>query len=106
MTDNRRFVEDSLPIQTISADASLEKSVRNGYISTLHSWRTQRPLAVGQTSVYGALFTASRFIPENGPGQQKLILCWTNEAMLIKRRCIHSANLSASRRNNRRGQLS
>ena len=36
MFDDRRLIEDFLPIQAISAEASREKSVRKGHISTLH----------------------------------------------------------------------
>jgi len=37
-TDYPRLIEDYLPIQAISAEASREKSVRKGHISTLHLW--------------------------------------------------------------------
>jgi hypothetical protein len=36
MTDDRRLIEDFLPIEAISKEASREKSVRKWYISTLH----------------------------------------------------------------------
>jgi len=39
MTDDRRLIEDYLPIEAISKEASREKSVRKGHISTLHQWR-------------------------------------------------------------------
>jgi putative DNA methylase len=42
--DDRRLIEDYLPIQEISAEASREKSVRKGHISTLHLWWARRPL--------------------------------------------------------------
>jgi hypothetical protein len=38
-----RVIEDYLPIQAISAEASREKSVRKGHISTLHLWWARRP---------------------------------------------------------------
>ena len=64
MCDNgRRLIEDYLPIQAISAEASREKSVRKGHISTLHLWWARRPLAACRAAVYGALVPASRFIP-------------------------------------------
>ena len=44
MTDDSRLIEDYLPIQAISAEASREKSVRKGHISTLHLWWARRPL--------------------------------------------------------------
>ena len=44
MNDDRRLIEDYLPIVDISAEASREKSVRKGHISTLHLWWARRPL--------------------------------------------------------------
>jgi hypothetical protein len=44
MIDDRRLIEDFLPIQAISAEALREKSVRKGHISTL-------PSLVGATAV-------------------------------------------------------
>lgn len=46
MSDDRRLTEDYLPIQAISAEASREKSVRKGHISTLHPWWARRSLVV------------------------------------------------------------
>jgi putative DNA methylase len=42
--DDKRLIEDYLPIEAISAEASREKSVRKGHISTLHLWWARRPL--------------------------------------------------------------
>jgi len=55
MTDDRRLIEDYLPIEAISAEASREKSVRKGHISTLHLWWARRPLVACRAAVYGAL---------------------------------------------------
>ncbi|MGQ0591687.1 MAG: REP-associated tyrosine transposase, partial [Gammaproteobacteria bacterium] len=65
MTDNdKRLIEDYLPIQAISGEAAREKSVRHGHPSTLHLWWARRPLVACRAAVYGALVPASRFIPE------------------------------------------
>jgi len=61
--NDRRLIEDFLPIQAISAEASREKSVRKGHISTLHLWWARRPLVACRAAVYGALVPASRFVP-------------------------------------------
>ena len=45
MTNDRRLIEDFLPIQAISAEALREKSVHEEHISTLHLWSARRPLA-------------------------------------------------------------
>ncbi len=52
MTDDRRLIEDFLPIQAISAEASREKSVRKGHISTLHLWWARRPLVACRAAFY------------------------------------------------------
>lgn len=61
MPDDKRLIEDYLPIQAISKEASREKSVRKGHISTLHLWWARRPLVACRAAVYGALVPASRF---------------------------------------------
>ena len=66
MKDEKRLIEDYLPIQAISAEASREKSVRKGHISTLHLWWARRPLVACRAAVYGALVPASRFAWSKG----------------------------------------
>jgi putative DNA methylase len=72
MTDDKRLIEDYLPIEAISKEASREKSVRKGHISTLHLWWARRPLVACRAAVYGALVPASRF-------------AWSNESRKGKR---------------------
>ena len=64
MIDDRRLIEDYLPIQAISAEASREKSVRKGHISTLHLWWARRPLVACRAAVYGALVPANRWVKD------------------------------------------
>ncbi len=71
MRDDLRLIEEYLPIQAISAEASREKSVRKGHISTLHLWWARRPLVAARAAVYGALVPASRFIPAKGTDAEK-----------------------------------
>ncbi|MBN2381436.1 DUF1156 domain-containing protein [bacterium] len=87
MTDDRRLIEDFLPIQAISKEASREKSVRKGHISTLHLWWARRPLVACRAAVYGALVPASRFVPENGPDNKKQSLGRANAAKFVERLC-------------------
>ena len=63
-THDLRLIEDYLPIEAISAEASREKSVRKGHISTLHLWWARRPLVACRAAVYGALVPADRWVPE------------------------------------------
>jgi putative DNA methylase len=59
-----RVIEDYLPIQAISKEASREKSVRKGHISTLHLWWARRPLVACRAAVYGALVPADRWVKD------------------------------------------
>lgn len=85
--NDKRLIEDYLPIQAVSAEASREKSVRKGHISTLHLWWARRPLVACRAAVYGALVPASRFIPENGPDNKKQSLGRANAAKFVERLC-------------------
>jgi putative DNA methylase len=62
--NDQRLIEDYLPIEAISAEASREKSVRKGHISTLHLWWARRPLVACRAAVYGALVPADRWVKE------------------------------------------
>src|SRR5947209_5293934 len=64
MPEDKRLIEDYLPIQAISVEGAREKNVRKGHISTLHLWWARRPLVASRAAVYGALVPASRFVPE------------------------------------------
>ena len=90
--DDRRLIEDYLPIQAISAEASREKSVRKGHICTLHLWWARRPLVACRAAVYGALVPASRFIPENGPDNKKQSLGRANAAKFVEALCKYPGN--------------
>ena len=85
--DDRRLVEDYLPIQVISKEASREKSVRKGHISTLHLWWARRPLVACRAAVYGALVPVSRFRPANGPEGKRDSLTRANAAKFVERLC-------------------
>jgi len=87
MSDDRRLIEDYLPIQAISKEASREKSVRKGHISTLHLWWARRPLVACRAAVYGALVPASQFVPTNGPDNKKQSLGRANAAKFVTELC-------------------
>ena len=84
---HRRLIEDYLPIEAISKEASREKSVRKGHISTLHLWWPRRPLVACRAAVYGALVPASRFAPKNGPEDKRASLTRANAAKFVDRLC-------------------
>jgi putative DNA methylase len=85
--DDKRLIEDYLPIVAISAEASREKSVRKGHISTLHLWWARRPLVACRAAVYGALVPASQFVPNGGTDAQKKNLGRANAAKFITALC-------------------
>src|SRR5262249_15496995 len=87
MSDDRRLIEDYLPIEAISAEASREKSVRKGHISTVHLWWARRPLVACRAAVYGALVPAARFVPNGATDEKRRSLGRANAAKFVKRLC-------------------
>jgi putative DNA methylase len=81
MNDDRRLIEDYLPIEAISREKSL------GSISALHRWWARRPLVACRAAVYGALVPASRFRPANGPEEKRDSLTRANAAKFVERLC-------------------
>ena len=84
MNDDRRLIEDYLPIQAISAQASGEPRTK-GHISTLHVWRARRPLVACRAAVYGALVLANRWVKDvdlkNPPADPQKVESMKNGAM-------------------------
>jgi putative DNA methylase len=89
MTDDRRLIEDYLPIEAISAEGGREKNVRRGHISTLHLWWARRPLVACRAAVYGCLVPAAQFVPNGGTDAQKKSLARANAAKFVKSLCQH-----------------
>jgi len=46
MTQPKKLIEVAMPIKEFLAEGVRDKSIRHGYISTLHLWWARRPLAV------------------------------------------------------------
>jgi putative DNA methylase len=93
-TDDKRLIEDYLPIEKISVEASREKSVRKGHISTLHLWWARRPLVACRAAVYGALVPVSRFVPNGASDEKKKSLGRANAAKFVERLCQYPGNPS------------
>lgn len=55
---DKRFIEESFPVQEISKEAAREKSIRHGHLSTLHIWWARRPLSSSRATNYAALIPA------------------------------------------------
>lgn len=93
MTANdRRLIEDYLPIQAISAEASREKSVRKGHVSTLHLWWARRPLVASRAAVYGALVPASQFASLEAHETDDLKLARDKAKDFVTRLCKYAGN--------------
>jgi len=58
MNNDRRLIEDFIPIKEISQESAREKSIRKGHISTLHLWWARRPLVAARAAVYASLIPA------------------------------------------------
>ncbi|MEM1668208.1 MAG: DUF1156 domain-containing protein, partial [Thermofilaceae archaeon] len=54
----KSFIEMSFPVKEVSEEASREKNIRHGHISTLHIWWARRPLASSRATSYAALIPA------------------------------------------------
>src|SRR5262245_55153890 len=96
MPTDRRLIEDFIPIREISAEASREKSIRKGHISTLHLWWARRPLVAARAAVYAALVPAPETPAEREQYAREMVaLCkWelSDEALRQARERILAAN--------------
>lgn len=90
MSDDRRLIEDYLPIEQISAEASGEPRTK-GHLSTMHIWRARRPLVACRAAIYSALVSASGDRKEN--------------ADFVARLCRYPGDLNVIREAARRIQL-
>jgi adenine-specific DNA methylase len=67
--EDRRLIEEVLPIKEISIAAIKEKLVRHGHISTIHIWWARRPLVACRAAVLGSLLHD----PSNEDERKKLV---------------------------------
>lgn len=58
MNKDKRFIEESFPVEEVSFESAREKNIRHGHISTLHIWWARRPLASSRATNYAALIPA------------------------------------------------
>lgn len=86
-TDDRRLIEDFIPIREISTEASREKSIRRGHISTLHLWWARRPLVAARAAVYASLVPAPTSPEERRLYEEGMIaLCrWQLDDAVLER---------------------
>lgn len=53
--EDRRLIEEILPLKEISLESAREKSIRQGNISTIHLWWARRPIIASRAAVLGSL---------------------------------------------------
>ncbi len=97
--NNKRLIEDFLPIKEISKESVREKSIRQGHISTLHLWWARRPLVACRAAVYASLVPAPK--EKNGRGPKSAFiqkLCkYPGEPQKIKEAIKHIYEAHAQR---------
>lgn len=67
MPVKKKLIEVSLPLETINAEASREKSIRHGHPSTLHLYWARRPLAAARAVLFAQLVDDPSSHPEKFP---------------------------------------
>ena len=56
--DDRRLIEDYLPLDEINAIASREKLHPRRYVELVHYWPARRPITASRAAIYAALVPA------------------------------------------------
>lgn len=59
-TDDRRLIEDYLPLDVLNAIASKEKKHPQRYVELVHYWPARRPITACRAAIYAALSRAPR----------------------------------------------
>jgi putative DNA methylase len=70
MTERRKLIEVSLPLEAINREAAREKSIRHGHPSTLHLWWARRPLAACRAVLFAQLVDDPSAHPEEFPTEE------------------------------------
>ncbi len=83
MNNDKRLIEDFLPINAIGRESTGSK----GHINTLHLWWARRPLLPCRAGVYGALVPVSQFVPDSASDENKKSLGRANAAKFVKNLC-------------------
>ena len=60
MNTDKRLIEESFPVKEVGIESSREKTLRDGYISTLHIWWSRKPLASSRATIYASLVSAPK----------------------------------------------
>lgn len=84
MKDERRLIEEYLPVRAISFEATREKLLRKRdyHLSMLHLWWARRPLAAARAAVYATMVSAEgRTDDVDALAERMTVLCrWASPA--------------------------
>ncbi|MFW9971469.1 MAG: DUF1156 domain-containing protein [Candidatus Odinarchaeota archaeon] len=96
---DKKFIEESFPVNEVSQESSKEKYIRDGHISTLHIWWARRPLASSRSSNFAALINEANDIEDWNKKRNFIVkLCkWDN---LNNRKIIDQARKEILKSNN------
>ena len=64
--DDRRLIEDYLPLDDLNAVASKEKLHPRRYVELIHDWPARRPITASRAAIYAALVAAPASDDERG----------------------------------------
>ncbi|MBI4028199.1 MAG: DUF1156 domain-containing protein, partial [Verrucomicrobia bacterium] len=95
MTDNKRLIEDYLPIEKLSLEALEENKKRTAHIKVMHQWWARRPLVACRAAVASALLPADFFRPDSGQ-EKRESLGRASAAKFILELCQHPASLAGA----------
>jgi putative DNA methylase len=80
VTEKKKLIEVSIPLDAINKEAAREKSIRHGHPSTLHLWWARRPLAACRAVLFAQLVDDPSARPEEFP---------TEDAQAAERKRLH-----------------
>jgi putative DNA methylase len=97
--DDRRVIEDILPITEISAACAEEGEFKKsrfgrpfGHPHQIHKWWATRPLVSCRAAVYGSLVSVDQHAPQNGPERKRKALARANAKKFLTSLCHYPGN--------------
>ena len=70
MTNRKKLIEVTLPLDAINSASAREKSIRHGHPSTLHLWWARRPLAAARAVIFAQIVDDPSTRPELFPTEE------------------------------------
>jgi putative DNA methylase len=70
VTQNRKLIEVSLPLEDINRESAREKSIRHGHPSTLHLWWSRKPTAAARAVLFAQLVDDPSSHPDRFPTEE------------------------------------